>query len=160
MGWPKGKPRGARGTRGGLRTETVVNLEDLLDGNNNSATENSQQEDDVESDIIVVDTDGKYGVRTYKYGYELHVRRKYNRDTLIETVNNKTKETKQTLFKAGEFGPWQLAPKPFHGKLDTLFATLHQWMIKDKISESGTFKNVAEMIRESEQRIIRCLNGD
>lgn len=159
MGWPKGKPRGKRN---GRRTEIEVDLETLLDGGNNtSLAENPQSsEEEVESDIIIVDSEGKYGVRTYKYGYELHMRRKYDRDTIVETFAPKTKETKQVLFKAGEFGPWQIAPRPYHSKLDTLFTVLHQWMVKDKIAEAGTFNNIAQLIRESEDRIIRCLSAN
>jgi hypothetical protein len=157
MGWPKGKPRG-KGN--GRRIETEVNLEELLDGQASATpvADNSQQEDEEESNIIVVDTEGRYGVRTYKYGYELHVRRKYNKDTLVENFSPKTKESKQVLFKAGDFGPWQFAPKPFHGRLEALFTTLHQLMVKDKITEAASFVNIAKIILESEQRIVRCLS--
>lgn len=114
--------------------------------------------EDTESDVIPIDTLGMFGLRTYKYGYELHCRTKFEKDTAFEIKPAKG-DPYITSYKAGEFSPWRLADKPFHGRLDTLFTAAAQLMIKQKIAESNTVSNLAQIIKESEQRLIKAVNG-
>lgn len=153
MGWPKGKPRGSRSN--GRRTE--IDLETLIEDGGVEPIQ-AEQQDDEESDIVLIDSEGIYGLRTYKYGYELHVRRKYKKDTVVEIKGVGNNETRQILYKAGDFGPWQFSARPFHGKLGTLLTAVHEMMIKDKIAESLTIKNLADVIKESEKRILQVVS--
>lgn len=152
MGWPKGKPRGSRN---GRRTE--IDLETLIEDGGKQPVQ-AEQQDDQESDIVLIDSEGVYGLRTYKYGYELHVRRKYNKDTVVEIKAVGSSESRQMLYKAGDFGPWQLSARPFHGKLGTLLLAVHEMMIKDKITESLNIKNLSDIIKESEKRILQVVS--
>jgi hypothetical protein len=150
--WPKGKPRGKKSPN-----VKEYDLEAMLDSTD--VVENSIQDDETTSDVVLIDTEGVYGLKTYKYGYELYVRRKFLKDTVIEIKVPATAEIRKTLFRAGEFGPWQLAAKPFHGKLDTLLVSVHQMMVKDRISESLSIKNLEGIIRESEGRILKTISA-
>lgn len=152
MGWPKGKPRGSRN---GRRTE--IDLETLIEDGGVEPVQ-AEQQDDEESDVVLIDSEGIYGLRTYKYGYELHVRRKYKKDTVVEIKGVGSNESRQVLYKAGDFGPWQFSARPFHGKLSTLLLAVHEMMIKDKITESLTIKNLTEVIKESESRILQVVS--
>ena len=134
-----------------------IDIEDLLD-TELSVEENGTSEDNKESDVIQIDTLGLYGLRTYKYGYELHCRQKFDKDTAYEISPSKG-DPYIVSYKAGEFGPWKLADKPFHGRLDTLFSSAAQLMIKDKIAENGSIANLSKIIKESEERLIKAANG-
>lgn len=134
-----------------------IDIEDLL-ATELVVEENGTQEEDKESDIISIDTQGLYGLRTYKYGYELHCRQKFAKDTAYEIKPSKG-DPYIASYKAGEFSPWKLADKPFHGRLDSLFVAASQLMIKDKIIESSSIANLSKIIRESEERLIKTANG-
>lgn len=134
-----------------------IDIEDLL-ATELIVEENGTQEEDKESDIISIDSQGLYGLRAYKYGYELHCREKFDKDTAYE-IRPTRGEPYIASYKAGEFSPWRLADKPFHGRLDSLFLAASQLMIKDKIIENSSISGLSKIIRESEERLIKAVNG-
>lgn len=146
MGWPKGKPRISGG---GRRKE--IDLETLIEDGGKEPEQVDQQEEE-QSNVVLIDSEGIYGVRTYKFGYELYVRRKYKKDTIVETKGISS-EIKTVVYKAGDYGPWQIAAKPYHKTMDSVLLTTFHHMIKDGISESSNISNLRQIIKDSEDRI-------
>ena len=132
-------------------------LENLLDANDLS--ESHSDDEDSSDNIVLIDKEGCYGFKTYRYGYELHFRRKYESDTLIETTNGKTGMTKRVVIKAGEYGPWQLTEGPFHNTLQSLLIKAKRLIVKNTISEQKDLSTLVEIINQSELRIAGILNG-
>lgn len=132
-----------------------IDIEDLL--NTELVVEEvGNPQEDKESDIIPIDTLGVYGLRTYRYGYELHCRDKFDKDTAFE-INPLKGDSYIVSYKAGEYGPWRLADRPFHGRLDTLFTAASQLMIKQKIAKDNSVAGLAKIIKESEERLIKAV---
>jgi hypothetical protein len=144
-----GRPR----KNGNFKKE--IDIEDLL-STELVVEEVGHQHEDKESDVIAIDTLGMYGLKTYRYGYELHCRDKFDKDTAYEIKTPKG-EPYIVSYKAGEFSPWRLSDRPFHGRLDTLFTTAAQLMVKKKIAEGNSIANLAKIIKESEDRIIKAI---
>jgi hypothetical protein len=132
-----------------------IDIEDLLD-TELSVEEVGHPEDEQGSDVIPIDTLGMYGLKTYRYGYELHYRDKFTKDTAYE-IKPSRGEPYIVTYKSGEYSPWKLSDKPFHARLDTLLVAASQLMIKQKISESGSVSNLSKIIKESEERIIKTI---
>lgn len=143
--------------RGRKKKVQTFNLESALsEGTNNSE---ELDNDDQVSDIIPIDSFGLYGIKTYKYGYELHVRNQYAKDERVEIVNVKTKESRFEDHKKGEYSEWQLSTYPFHGTLQTLIKRATQLMIKDGINHHKDLAKLPQILQETENRILAEFKG-
>lgn len=136
----------------GRKRKTEFNLETAIDGEVSAKELSDDQE--VVSDVIIIDKQGRYGLRTYKYGYELLTRDQYNADTEVEITSIRTKSTRFEYYKKGDYTEWRLSAYPFHGTLDRLFARASQLMIKDGIECHKDIAKLPQILKEVEERII------
>lgn len=143
--------------RGRKKKVQAFNLESAL--NEDSAISEQQENEEQVSDMIPIDSLGFYGMRTYKYGYELHVRNQYTKDERIETVNPRTKESKIKEHKKGEYSEWQLSSYPYHGTLQNLIKRATQLMIKDGINYHKSIDKLPQILQETENRILAEFKG-
>lgn len=142
--------------RGRKKKVQVFDLENAL---GESSEEQESFDEEQGDDIILIDSTGLYGMRTYKYGYELHVRKQYLKDDQIEILNRKTKETRIQEQKKGEYSEWQLSAYPYHGTLQTLIKRATQLMIKDGINSYKNIEKLPEILQETESRILSEFKG-
>jgi hypothetical protein len=147
-----------KGSKNKLRKEFIIDdLETFLSETVDTTPETDDE--DSSDNVVLIDSEGSYGFKTYKYGYELHTRRKYEHDTMIETISPKTREVKKVYFKAGEFGPWQLSTNAFHTTLQSLLLRAKRLMVKEALSEEQDISNLVQIIDKSESRILSIVNG-
>lgn len=140
----------------GRKKKIDFNLETAIDVESSIKELGDDQDTaDVVSDVIVIDKYGRYGLRTYKYGYELVTRDQYNSDTEYEVVNKRTKETRVENYKKGDYTEWRLSPYAFHGTLDRLFTRAAQLMVKDGLDCHKDIEKLPQILKEVEERIIK-----
>jgi hypothetical protein len=143
--------------RGRKKKVQVFNLESALD---DSIVEQDEANDEEQvSDIIPIDSLGLYGMKTYKYGYELHKRNQYLKDERIEIYNPRTKESRFEDHKKGDYTEWQLSSYPFHGTVQNLIKRATQLMIKDGINYHKSIEKLPQILQETEERILSGFKG-
>lgn len=143
--------------RGRKKTIQAFSLESAL---SDDAVDNEETNDeDQVSDIISIDSFGLYGMKTYKYGYELHTRGQYVKDERIEIVNPRTKESRFEEHKKGQYSEWQLSTYPFHGTLQNLIKRATQLMIKDGVNYHKSIEKLPQILQETEDRILSEFKG-
>lgn len=145
------RPKGSK-NKGNRREVRLSELENLLDPT--EVPDGDTDDEDSSDNVVLIDKDGCYGFKTYKYGYELHFRRRYEHDTAVETRNPKTKETRTVIYNSGDYAPWQLAPRPYHTTMSHLLVAAKRLMIKDGISMEQDISSLVEVIEKSEKRIL------
>lgn len=143
--------------RGRKKKVQTFNLESAL--SDDSVVQEQFSDDDQSGDIIPIDSMGLYGMKTYKYGYELHVRNQYNKDERVEIVNVRTRESRFEDHKKGEYTEWQLSTYPFHGTLQNLIKRATQLMIKDGIDCHKSIYKIPQILQETEERILSEFKG-
>jgi hypothetical protein len=143
--------------RGRKKKVQVFNLESALD---DSIVEQDETNDEEQvSDIIPIDSLGLYGMKTYKYGYELHTRFQYSKDERIEIISVRTRESRFEEHKKGDYSEWQLSTYPFHGTLQNLIKRATQLMIKDGINCYKNINKLPQILQETEDRILSGFKG-
>lgn len=136
------------------------NLEDELNSHLLPSEELNDIDDDTDSEhIVLIDAEGLYGFQTYKYGYALMSRRRFDTDTLIEKIIPRTGEIKKEFYKKGDFSPWAPSPYTYHSRLDFLLKRAFQLAIKDKVATLKDLTNVVSIIEETEKRFERYLSS-
>lgn len=146
--------------RGRKKKVQVFNLESALEDSVIEQNENDNNDNDEQvSDIIPIDSLGLYGIRTYKYGYELHTRFRFHKDERIEIINPRTKESRFEEHKKGDYSEWQLSTYPFHGTIQNLIKRTTQLMIKDGINHYKNIEKLPQIVKETEDRILSEFKG-
>lgn len=143
--------------RGRKKKVQTFNLESAL--SDDLVTQEQFGDDDQSVDIIPIDSMGLYGVKTYKYGYELHVRSQYSKDERVEIVSVRTRESRFEDHKKGEYTEWQLSTYPFHGTIQNLIKRATQLMIKDGINYHKSIDKLPQILQETENRILAEFKG-
>jgi hypothetical protein len=92
--------------------------------------------------------DGYYGlgVESGRLNVVVHKRKRYVEDAQIPKKVDGV--TQYDFVKAGDYGPWVQAPRPFHPNTQSALKWVHELMVQDGLEEAST---VLDALRDLEK---------
>lgn len=104
-----------------------------------------------EETVIAVNKDKTYGIAMSedKLCVTVYQRKQYTEDTEVPMKFNKAVNYK--FYAAGEYGPWQLAPKPYQVNIDRALVWIYDMMVMDKIDGAEDVRCLSTIV-ESERK--------
>lgn len=164
MGWPKGLKRGPR-----QKNKPMLTLEQamaasgmIVEVNQDLKTVDATEiETPEEEKICPIEELPEWGLGFDSRMVIVYKRKQYQEDvTLQKKVNG---ESVNVNYKAGDWGEWNQAngtsKGPYYNNLKSALLYVHDQNIKTSIKNAGIVKNLAQIIKDSEDKIMKVVKA-
>lgn len=163
MGWPAGVPRGPR-----KKGQPMLTLEQamaasgmIVEIDKTLKTVDSSDIENEEEKICPLEEFPEWGFGFDNRNVVVYKRRKYEEDTMVQKKVNG--EDININYKAGDYGDWAMAnglsKGPYCSNLKSALLYIHNHNIKNKIMNAGVVKNLAQIIKDSEDKIMKVVKA-
>lgn len=160
--WPKGVPRGPRKKGNSLTLEQAMAASGMIvDINKGLKTVEAADVEQDEEKICHLEELPEWGFGFDSKNVVVYKRRRYEEDiTVQKRVNG---EDININYKAGDYSDWAMAngpsKGPFCGNLKLALLYIHNQNIKNSIMNVGVVKNLAQLIKDSEDKIMKVVKA-
>ena len=102
-----------------------------------------------EENVVPVNPQGTYGIHIEqdRLNVVVYSRKQYTEDTTVPYKVSGAIEYK--FYKAGDFGNWQLAPRPYKASIEQALLWVHELMLRDNLEGAKDLQVWATTISES-----------